>query len=328
MRQSAVLSVIAAGLAVGCGSAETIDQRIPFVRDGTVEVDLDYGEGLRPDPGALRVTAHDLDEVHVFGESSGWGSWDVAFRVDQHESSVRVVASVNGATSWLFGGPQVQLRVRVPRETALDLRCSDGPVRIEDVHGSVRARTGDGRIEVLGVEGAVRLRTADGDIHASDVVGDVYAKASLGDLELRWIEGDVEARTGSGRIEAAHISGHLEVRTDRGEIDLDAIAASVEAKTERGGVSARFADVAEVSLETRRGSMEVLLPPVAGAHLDAVARGGDIELGDGLRLVADVAAASDGDGGDGAKRVQGEIDGGGPPLRLYTSRGRIRVGRR
>ncbi|MEN8183179.1 MAG: hypothetical protein ABFS46_11665, partial [Myxococcota bacterium] len=30
---------------------------------GTLEIDIDLGEGLRPDPGDLRIRSHDRDEV-------------------------------------------------------------------------------------------------------------------------------------------------------------------------------------------------------------------------------------------------------------------------
>jgi len=56
--------------------------RIPVAPGGTLAIDVDLGEGLRPDPGFLELTTHDADEIRVVGDVDGWGSWAVAFALD------------------------------------------------------------------------------------------------------------------------------------------------------------------------------------------------------------------------------------------------------
>ena len=45
--------LLCAALAVGCGAPESMEERIPVDPGGRLEVDLDLGDGLRPDPGRL-----------------------------------------------------------------------------------------------------------------------------------------------------------------------------------------------------------------------------------------------------------------------------------
>ncbi|NIP79082.1 MAG: hypothetical protein GWM90_07715, partial [Gemmatimonadetes bacterium] len=118
-------------------------EAIPVAPGGSLEIDIDLGDGLRPDPGELLVRSHDRDEVRVEAEASGWGAWSIRFDLSGEGGRARFLAAVGGSFSWMFGGPQLRVRVWVPREFSVDARCSTGPIRLEDVRGEVRARTRD-----------------------------------------------------------------------------------------------------------------------------------------------------------------------------------------
>ena len=295
--------------------AEDLDERVPAPPGGRLEFDLDRGDGLRPDPGTVEVTTHDADEVRILVDRSGWAASSVHFRIDRSGDTVRIFGRPRGAFSWLFGGPQVNVRVWVPREFAVDIRCSAGTVRIDGITGSVRAKTRDAAIEVSATEGPVRLRVVNGSIRISEATGALDLKTSDGDIELAWITGDVEARTADGEIEASHIKGHLTLRSDAGSIEVREIDGRLDAKTERGAIFASFATAPAGALETRRGEVEVALPRDEATSLDALTRRGEVEIADGIQI-----ASRQGDG-----RVIGDINGGGATLRLYTARGQIRV---
>jgi hypothetical protein len=311
----AILVLLLGPLASAPGCEKDFEERIAAVPGGRLEVDLDFGQGLRPDPGSLEVMSREADEVRVVAEASGWGASGVRLRVVADGETIRVDGGVSGALSWLFGGPHVRVRVWVPRKFSADLRCSTGPIRVEDLRGELRARTDDAGIEVAAVEGSVRLRGGSGPVRVSEVAGDVDVRLDDGDVELRWIRGDVEVRTGAGGLEFAHVDGRLRARTDRGPIELHDVAGDVEAKTERGSVFASFSGDPRGLLETRRGSVEVQIPAEAGAELDASSARGSVEL----------AAAFAAPAGADASRVAGPLNGGGAPLRLYTARGSVLV---
>jgi hypothetical protein len=300
---------------LGCSPARDMEERIAVESRGMLEVDIDFGDGLRPDPGSLQVLSHDAGEVRITAGASGWGASGVRFRVDPREYGVRFSGRVEGAFAWMFGGPRVQVQIVVPREFGLDLRCTTGSIRIEDVNGRVRARTDDAPIEVVGAEGSVKLRTGHGDVEISEVFGDVEVRASAGHIDMRWITGHVEAHTGRGTINFAHLDGDVVVRTDRGNMELREISGVVDAKTERGSVFASFVSAPGGVLETSRGNVRVVVPSGAGANLEAVTRNGSVELGPGI-------SASP---GERPGRLTGPINGGGDDLRLYTARGTIHV---
>jgi hypothetical protein len=289
------------------------EERVAAAPGGLLEVDLDRGAGLRPDPGALVVRTHAAPEVRVVWEASEWGASGVHFRIDRQGDAVRVIGRVSGATSWMFGGPRIELRIWVPREFSADLRCSGGAVRVEDLAGRVAVRT-EGDVEIARVEGPLRVR-ANGGVRLAEVSGNVDVRLDEGDIEASWIRGDAELRTDWGEIEARHVEGRLVARSARGSLDVRDLSGPVEAVTERGGVYASFLRDPEGRLETSRGSLEVLLPETARTSLDAVTRSGSVEIGSGLRIPGEQTR----------ERVTGPLNGGGSPLRLFTASGSIQV---
>jgi hypothetical protein len=298
--------------------AQDLDRRIAASPGGLLQVDLDLGEEIRPERVSLEVRAHDADEVWAVADLSGLGASSVKFRFEHDERVVRLYGRSGGLMSWIFGGPGVTVRVWVPREFSVDLRCTSGPIRIEDVSGTIRARTTDASIEVHAAAGDLNLRTRTGAVRVTEMVGDVSVRASEGAIELAWVTGNVEARTGQGDIRIRHIDGAAALRTDYGEIEIRDLRGRAEAKTEQGAVYAGFAEAPAGLIETRRGSVEVVFPDHAGLELDARSLSGTVEVGSAVKA----------NGKRGNDHFVGTINGGGQPLRVYTARGTIRVDRR
>lgn len=311
MRVGFVLLLVCIG--GGCTDAKGVDETVRTRPGGLLEVYLDRGYGLRPDPGTLVVQSHAADEVRVVGEASEWGASGVRFRIDDQEESVRVTGGVGGPVSWLFGGPRIDVRIWVPREYAVDVRCTAGGVRLEDTRGSLRVRTA-GDVEIARGVGEVRVRT-DGDVRITEIEGEVDVRSDAGAIEVSWIRGDAELRTGSGEIEASHVQGTLVARSGRGALDVHDHAGPIEAVTERGEVYVSFVGDPEGRIETSRGPVEVLLPERARAQLDAISRRGRVEIDGGFRIP----------GTQAEDRVTGPLNGGGAALRLFTARGTVSV---
>ena len=201
--------------------AQDLDRRIVVQPGGRLQVDLDMGQENRSERVSLEVRSHDADEVWAVADLSGLGASSVKFRLDHDERGVvRLYGRAGGLMSWLFGGPGVHVRVWIPQDFSVDLRCPSGLIRIEELNGEIRARTRDALIEVRGAEGNVHLRTQAGSVRVSEVVGNVTVRASSGSLELSWVTGKIEARTGQGDISVRHVVGQLDLRADSGEISL------------------------------------------------------------------------------------------------------------
>ena len=316
MRSGLLAMLVGAWLAPA--TALAFEEAIPVEPGGTLTVDVDLGEGLRPDPGFLELASHDAEEVRVVADADGWASWGVSFTLDAGDPAVRLDVRVGGATSWMFGGPRVRVRVWVPREFSVDIRSNSGTVRIQDIAGHVRARARDAGVEVRGVLGPVKLRVVNGPVEIEEITGDLQVTSSEGPIQIAWVAGDVEARTTAGEIEMRHIDGEVTAKTLGGSIELAQVRGPIVARTERGSVRASFSGQPAGSLETEWGSIDVVIPTDSAADLDARATRGSVAL--------DAAIDLNGEAADDL--VVGKINGGGELLLLRTSRGRIHLSHR
>lgn len=307
------LALVAAG-----AQGQDLDEQLPARSGGRLEVDIDLGIGLRSDPGSLQVSTHSRDEVRVVTESSGWGSWSVVFDLSGEQGDARLLGRVEGATSWMFGGPRVVVRIWVPEHYDVDLRTTAGPVRIENLTGAVRARVEDGSIELRDTRGPAKLRATTGSVEVADIEGDLDAKTSEGRIEAARVAGGVRARTTYGAIELREIDGDVNARAVEGDIELLDVGGRVVAHAAVGEVRASFLGDPSGALETERGMLEVRFPGAAHADLDARTQTGVLELDAGVAVNGEL----------GPKRAIGAINGGGPPLWLRAGDGGIRVSRR
>ena len=206
------------GVFLSPSAAAAFEEAIPAAPGGTLAIDVDLGEGLRPDPGFLELASHDADEIRVVADVDGWATWAVGFTLESGGPAARLDVGVEGATSWMFGGPRVRVRVWVPCDFSVDIRSNSGPVRIQDIAGRVRARARDAGVEVRGVSGPVKLRVVNGPVEIEEITGDLQVTSSEGSIQIAWVNGDVEARTTAGPIEMRHIDGEVTAKTLGGSI--------------------------------------------------------------------------------------------------------------
>lgn len=283
----ATRAAIACALALAASNASADDFRdeVNVRPGGTLTVDLAAG--------SLQVETHDDARVAVDASSSGWLG-GLHFTLTSDGENARLVGERSGFPFLGFG---TRVRVRVPVEYSLDLRTGGGPIDIEAVRGSVRARTSGGSVTLEGAVGPVDLQTSGGPIRIADV------------------QGETRARTSGGPITASEIVGALDVETSGGPIRLQDVAGPVQAHTSGGGITARFSHAAAGELRTSGGSIEVELPEGAGVDLDAETSGGRVSIDGELTVSGELDRS----------HVRGRLGGGGERLVLKTSGGNIRV---
>jgi hypothetical protein len=311
-----VLTGLLALVLTAAAAAADLDETLTVDPGGRLLVELGLGIGLRQDRGALEVIGHDAPTVSIETVTTGWGADGVLFSLERDDAGVRLSAQVEGATSWLFGGPRVEVRVRVPRPYALDLRTTAGPVRVEKTEGALRVRSDDGDVELRGVTGEIKVRVLAGSVEATDVAGDLEVKTAEGDLEIAGVDGELQARTTLGHIDIERVTGAVSARAAEGDLDLREVEGPIEVRTGRGAIRAGFRGDPRGALETIDGSIDVSFPTAATADLDA--RGAQLELGAGVAFT----------GEQSERQAVGALGGGGAPLWLRAATGRIRLSRR
>ncbi len=207
----------------------------------------------------------------------------------------------------------------------VNLQTGGGNIKITSAKGEIKAESGGGSVVVLsGLEGAV-LETSGGSIRVDKCSGHVKATTGGGSVDLGEIGGPAEIETGAGSIRLASAKGRVQAQTGGGSIQLDG-ATSVQAETSAGGIIVKLLSSAGIhsnsTLETSAGDITVYL-----ANDLAISIRAEIEVanGHGIRSeFPDIHVSSEG-GQWGPKTVtaEGQLNGGGPVLKVRTNSGNV-----
>ena len=298
--------------------AEDFEESVPASPGETVEVEIDFGDGLRPDPGFLQLSSYKGDEIRVRVDTTGWGSWDVEVSLERRSGRARLDVRARGTTTWMFGGPNIRIDVSVPERVNVDIVSWGGNVRVEDLVGGVRGTLHDADIRIRGVDGRVKLNLEDSaSAEVDEVRGDFEASADSGAIRAGWIAGRTEVRTGNGSVMLQHVSGPITVKSLDGDIELNQVAGPVTARSDRGSVTIGFSVGTGGLVETEQGDVAVTLPEKSGAALDVRSGDGNVDV-----------AAGEWEGERGPNHARGTIGAGGPRLVVRSARGAIRVSQR
>jgi DUF4097 and DUF4098 domain-containing protein YvlB len=212
-------------------------------------------------------------------------------------------------------------------EGNVSLQTGGGNIKIASAKGQIKAESGGGSVVVLsGLQGAV-LETGGGSIRVDKCSGPVKATTGGGSVDLGDIGGSAQIETGAGNIRLASAKGRVQAETGGGSIQLDG-ATSVQAETSAGGIIVKLLSSAGASgrnnstLETSAGDITVYLASDLAISIRA-----EIEIANGHTIrsdFSDIRVSSEG-GPWGPKTVtaEGQLNGGGPVLKVRTNSGNV-----
>jgi TonB family protein len=232
------------------------------------------------------------------------------------------------------------------------LETQGGHIQVQDVAGDLNAFTAGGHINVGNIAGDASLRTGGGHIRAGQIGGRaefetaggnitvahaekfVNVHTGGGQIDFGEVRGSVHAQTGGGGIRVMYVSGPMEVESSSGSICLTRVAGALQASTSGGTITAWInpdpppgggnVHLGGASqLASGNGDIIVFLPRNLAATIEATVVGGgehQIEADPALHL--NVQAPNNGSGPFHAMAV---LNGGGAPLKLRTTGGKIRL---
>jgi hypothetical protein len=206
----------------------------------------------------------------------------------------------------------------------LTLRTGGGSIKVASAKGKINAETGGGSVVVeSGMQGAV-LETGGGSIEVQRCSGSLKATTGGGSIELGEIAGPVEIETGGGSIRLSSATGAVRAETGGGSITLNGVPAA-RAETGAGGIVVKFVSGGERPdsvLETSAGDITVYLAPSLNVTIRA-----SIDLANGHRIRSDFSEirviTEGGEWGPGTATAEGNLNGGGPVLKVRTTTGDI-----
>jgi hypothetical protein len=231
---------------------------------------------------------------------------------------------INGIVSASTGGGAINVG---SVGSDLTIRTGGGRVNIGSVGGKLYASTGGESVHVDNVKGDARIETGGGNISVQNIGGALRGSTGGGNIEIGTVNGMMDVETGGGSIRLTGASGPIRAQTGSGSIHCFKVTRSVRAETGAGGITAEFmtmnGNFSDSVLDTGVGDIVVYLPSdlkvTIHASIDA-ATSRDAIRSDlpGIRIVSE-----GGDYGPREVSAEGNLNGGGPTLKLHTSTGKI-----
>ena len=163
---------------------------------------------------------------------------------------------------------------------------------------SLEAHSGSGDLKVSDLGGSLRADTGSGSIEANGLSGRVVLGTGSGDIRAQISSTpDVKAETGSGSIRLQGVTGGLYAQTGSGDIEINGQPGSNwKLDTGSGTVTLNTGSSAKFSLDASTGSGTIHSDPPLTTH-------GSLEK----------------------HHITGDINGGGPTVRVETGSGDIRI---
>ena len=234
----------------------------------------------------------------------------------------------------------------------LNVFTGGGHINVGNVTGAAALRSGGGHIRAGTIGGRADLDTDGGNITVGHAGSFVNVRTGGGQIDFGEVRGSVHAQTGGGGIRIMYVAGPMEVESSGGSICLTRVAGAVQAATADGTITAWInpssgpdsgsggaanglpggasahpvtVQLAGASqLASGNGDIIVFLPRNLAVNIDAVvAKGGEhrIEADPALHLSFQTAESNN----TGPVHATGVLNGGGIPLKLRTSAGKIRL---
>ena len=210
----------------------------------------------------------------------------------------------------------------------LVIRTGGGEVHISSVSGRLNTSTGGGNIYLENAKRDAIIETGGGNISVQNVGGDLRGSTGGGNIEVGSVAGTMDVETGGGSIRlTGGGTGPIKAQTGSGSIHCFKVTHSVRAETGAGGITAEFMTMngkfSDSTLDTGVGDIIVYLPSDLKVSIHAsidVATSKDAIRSElpGIRIQSE--------GGDYGPReilAEGNLNGGGPTLKLHTSTGKI-----
>jgi hypothetical protein len=300
-----------------------------YVRGDTAWIVGDW-EGGRPRKFSSDVTVtvpRDMELVKIETEGGAVVTTGISGRLEAESGGGAIhLDEIGGAISAETGGGAIDVG-NVGSD--LTVKTGGGTIRIGSAKGKVVAESGGGDLELVSGSQGASLETGGGSIQVNKCTGEVKASTGGGGIDLGEINGGATMETGGGSLKISSASGPVKAETSGGKIELWGVTVA-HVETGAGSVIAKFissgADRSDSVLETGVGDITVYLLPNVNVTVHA-----SIEAATGHRILSDfpeIKVSSEGGQWDPKLiTAEGNLNGGGPVLKVRTTMGNIYIRR-
>ncbi len=122
---------------------------------------------------------------------------------------------------------RINLTVRIPKTTAIDIEDGSGFVHIRDIDNDITIDDGSGDVSLENILGNLDMNDGSGGIELEHIVGDVDIEDASGEIEAFDVDGDLAIEDGSGSIRVKDVSANVRIEDGSGDIIIRNVSGSV-----------------------------------------------------------------------------------------------------
>jgi len=314
----AVVVIIALHAAGSPASA----QRLPFQKslDAAGVTTLDVST-IR---GKINVVSGETDRIQVGGAVT------VRIGIDVPENPLEIAQRIAANPPIERVGDTVRLRppadardqkavtvnydVRVPPRTKLVTVSDSGETTLVGLTGSVDVHTQSGAITLQHLGGVTRISTGSGAVLVEETSAPLAVTTGSSSFTARALGGNLHVRTMSGAVSAGFEgTGDVDIETGSSAIELRGVRGALTAATRSGRITVEGKPDRQWAISTGSSGIDVAVasPPLT---IDATTGSGSVQI-TGASVNGTVSK----------RTVTGAIGSGGPPVRISTRSGSIRI---
>jgi len=264
----------------------------------------------------------EMDEVKVETDGGNVTTASIAGRVDAESGGGTIrLDDIGGVINAETGGGAIDVGSVA---SDVSLHTGGGSIKVNSAKGKVEAESGGGSVTIVSCGEEATLETGGGSIEVERCNGKVKASTGGGSIDLGEIGGPAVMETGGGSIRLSSAKGPVHAETGGGSIELLGVP-SARAETGAGGIEVKLVASGERNdsvLETSAGDITVYMAP----NLNITVRA-SIEAANGHMIHSEFpeiqVSSEGGDYGPKTITAEGNLNGGGPVLKVETSTGDI-----
>ena len=257
--------------------------------------------------------------------------YDLSISVANH--MVSAIAKFKNGIHWNKNNAlNISFKVFVGKEVSTSLKTSGGSISLSNLTGEENFETSGGSLHVDGLGGKINGSTSGGSIHLSNSKDDITLETSGGSIEASQSSGNIILQTSGGSLKLNDLSGTIKAQTSGGSIDGSSIEGELVAETSGGSIHL-FNLSCSLETSTSGGQIDVAISN-PGKYVKISNSGGNIHLelpankGMDLKLSGNkikVNTLNNFSGSTGENSITGKLNGGGIPIQVDASSGRIEL---
>jgi len=309
-------------IALHLTGSSAMAQRLPFQKslDAAGVTTLDVST-IR---GKINVVSGGTDRIEVGGAVT------VRIGLDVPENPLEIAQRIAANPPIERAGDTVRLRppadardrravtvnydVRVPANTKLVSVSDSGETTIADLAGPVDVRTQSGAIALQRMGGTTTISTGSGAVLVEGTKGPLTVTTSSSAFTARALRSHLHVRTMSGAVNAGFEGGgDVDIETGSSAIQLRGVRGAVAAASRSGRITVDGQPDRQWAISTGSSAVEVAVasPPLT---LDVTSGSGSVQVS-GATVNGTVTK----------RAINGSVGNGGPPVRISSRSGSIRI---